>query len=177
MDSLHFVNQSLFQVKERTPQIIWWPIFFLLDFQESSMGLMQRIFNTSLFLGGGFILLLSYFLTPDPRGFGTHQQLFLPPCPFRWLTHLPCPSCGLTTSFAYFAKGDWIAAWKTHPLGPILFIFLVLFELFVLKSLLQGSSLRENLKKIFTLPLAVYLIIGVIMQWIFRLWFMKFQLG
>jgi len=141
------------------------------------MGLKQRIFNISLLLGGGAILLISYFLRPDPRGFGTHQQLFLPPCPFRWLTHLPCPSCGLTTSFAYFAKGDWMMAWKTHPLGPLLFIFLVLFEFLIIKSLLQGSPLRENLNKIFTPSLGIYLIIGVMVQWILRLWFIKFQLG
>jgi len=135
------------------------------------MNLKQKIFSFSLLLGGGFILLTSYFLSPDPRGYGTHQHLFLPPCPFRWLTHLPCPSCGLTTSFAYFAKGHWASAWHAHPLGPLFFILLLIFEFFTLKALLQNTSLQENLKKIFTPPLAAYFTIGIIVQWIFRIKF------
>jgi hypothetical protein len=42
---------------------------------------------------------------------GTHQQLGLPPCTFKTLTKLPCPSCGMTSSFALFVRGDlWNAA-------------------------------------------------------------------
>ena len=31
---------------------------------------------------------------------------FLPPCPFRTLTGLPCPLCGGTRAFAWAARGD-----------------------------------------------------------------------
>jgi hypothetical protein len=49
-------------------------------------------------------------LEPDPRGFGTHQQLGFPPCSFRVLWQIPCPSCGSTTAFAQFVRGHWISA-------------------------------------------------------------------
>lgn len=57
----------------------------------------------SLFLVSVFSLAL--WLEPDPRGFGTHQRLGLPPCTFKTLFSTPCPSCGMTTSFSNFARG------------------------------------------------------------------------
>ena len=49
-------------------------------------------------------------LSPDPRGYGTHQQLGLPGCTFQMLTQWPCPSCGGTTAFAHFVRGQWPSA-------------------------------------------------------------------
>ena len=36
----------------------------------------------------------------------THRGLGLPPCTFYEQTGLPCPSCGMTTSFALLVRGD-----------------------------------------------------------------------
>jgi hypothetical protein len=41
-------------------------------------------------------------------------------CPFRRLTGLPCPGCGMTRAFAHLAKGEWSAAVRDHPLAPFL---------------------------------------------------------
>jgi hypothetical protein len=74
----------------------------------------------SLFLLGGFSL--AYALEPDPRGYGTHQRLGLPPCTFRALFGIPCPSCGMTTSFAHFAHGHLWQAFRANPGGGLLAI-------------------------------------------------------
>jgi hypothetical protein len=74
-------------------------------------------------LGGG-VLWVARVLTPNSQGFGTHTQLHLPPCAFYAWTHLPCPACGLTTSFAYLADGDLRQAFHAHPVGPVLFALL-----------------------------------------------------
>lgn len=66
-------------------------------------------------------LALSRYLRPAERGFGTHQQLGLPPCTFLQLTGIPCPSCGLTTSFAHAAHGHWWQALLTQPFGVLAF--------------------------------------------------------
>lgn len=45
------------------------------------------------------------------RRMETHRQLGLPPCSFKELTGYPCPSCGMTTSFALLLHGDiWNSA-------------------------------------------------------------------
>ena len=63
---------------------------------------------------------IAAWLKPDPRGLGTHQQLGLPPCTFQYVTGLPCPSCGMTTSFSHMIRGQVIAAAKANPVGALL---------------------------------------------------------
>lgn len=78
-----------------------------------------------LVLAAPWVLLLVYcalaFLTtPDPRGYGTHEQLGFGACLFRdWLDG-PCPTCGVTTSASHLAHGELRAAWHTQPLGVLL---------------------------------------------------------
>jgi hypothetical protein len=62
-----------------------------------------------------------FLLTPDPSGHGTHTQLGLPPCPSAFLFDRPCPGCGLTTSFTATVQGQFGAAFRAHPFGPILY--------------------------------------------------------
>lgn len=40
-------------------------------------------------------------------------------CPFRQLTGLPCPGCGLTRSWVYLVHGDVHAAVWANPFGPV----------------------------------------------------------
>ena len=75
-------------------------------------------------VAGGLVavLLLSLWLEPDARGLGTHEQLLLLPCKFQALTGLPCPSCGMTTAFAYMARGELREAFIAQPLGALGFV-------------------------------------------------------
>lgn len=71
------------------------------------------------------VLAIARWLNPynqdgQPRRWGTHEQLGLPPCTFHRLTGWPCPSCGLTTSFSLLMHGDWRPALAANPIGPIL---------------------------------------------------------
>ena len=72
----------------------------------------------SLFLLAGFAV--ATFVSPDSRGFGTHQQFGLPPCTIRMLTGVPCPSCGATTSFAHFVRGEWPSAIRANGAAFVL---------------------------------------------------------
>jgi hypothetical protein len=63
------------------------------------------------------LLLLARKLEPDPRGFGTHTQLGLRPCAFLTVTGRLCPTCGMTTSFAWLTRGRIDRSWQANPAG------------------------------------------------------------
>lgn len=63
---------------------------------------------------------IAILLTPDPRGFGTHQQFGLPPCTFRLLFGVPCPGCGMTTCFSHFVRGQFASAARANSAGLVL---------------------------------------------------------
>lgn len=68
------------------------------------------------------VVAIGRVLTPDPRGFGTHEQLGLPPCLTMRLFHIPCPFCGMTTSFSLMAHGAFLRAFVVQPAGALGFI-------------------------------------------------------
>ena len=83
---------------------------------------------------------LSFILHPDPRGFGTHRQLLMPPCFFRLLTHLPCPFCGMTTGYAQMARGHVPQAAQAILMAPGAFVLTALIGLLGLWGLLTGRD-------------------------------------
>lgn len=40
-------------------------------------------------------------------------------CPVAALTGTPCPGCGMTRAVVALARGDLSAAWRWHPLAPL----------------------------------------------------------
>jgi len=80
----------------------------------------RRVAALIVAVASGALLSTAWSLKPSSRGFGTHEALGLPPC--SWPAHfgIPCPSCGMTTAFAFAAKGDLVASFMTQPLGCLL---------------------------------------------------------
>jgi hypothetical protein len=66
------------------------------------------------------LLGLARKLEPDPRGFGTHAQLGLRPCSFLRMTGRLCPTCGMTTAFAWVVRGRVDRGWRANPAGCLL---------------------------------------------------------
>ncbi len=83
-------------------------------------GKYTRILLSVLAFGLVGIFVIAAQLTPDPRGFGTHEQLGLPGCQFRQWIGYPCPHCGMTTSFSNVVRGRFDDAWRANPLGILL---------------------------------------------------------
>ena len=46
------------------------------------------------------------------------SRLGLVLCPFRLITHLPCPGCGMTRALLALFHGDLHSALTIHPLSP-----------------------------------------------------------
>ena len=75
----------------------------------------QRLVCVLVAIGALAILVTAAWVSPDGRGTGTHHQLGLQPCQFLQRTGLPCGTCGMTTSFSYFAHGNILASFYTQP--------------------------------------------------------------
>lgn len=88
------------------------------------------------FLLAGFGLARS--LTPAPAGFGTHQQLGFPPCTTRALWNIPCPACGMTTSFAHFTRLQLPSALRANASGVLLAVLSLLAIPWCLVSAWRG---------------------------------------
>ncbi len=120
-----------------------------------------------LFLVAGFGVALS--LDPDPRGFGTHQQLGLPPCTFRLLFGFPCPGCGMTTCFAHFVRGQFGDSVRANPAGAILATVSALLIPWSLWSLYRGRLWMVSDPVKFTGFLAFSLAGLIVLVWFYRL--------
>lgn len=107
-------------------------------YDEAPVGTTGRatLLGIALFLIAGFAVALR--LSPDPRGFGTHQQLGLPPCASTLVFGFPCPGCGMTTCFSHFVRGQFVAAARANLAGAVLAAVCVLLIPWCLWSALRG---------------------------------------
>lgn len=98
--------------------------------------------------GAGCVILMVFglacWLTPNPSGFGTHQQLGLPECSFRQLTGLSCPHCGMTTSLCLLVRGQLALALRANPSGIVLGGLLLLLLPWCFAVSLKGRWLVTN---------------------------------
>ena len=82
-----------------------------------------RAAGSTRLLAGGIalaclaVLVVGALLPPAAEGFGTHQKLGLPPCGTVAAYGMPCMTCGYTTAFSHFAKGDLLSSAITQPGG------------------------------------------------------------
>ncbi|MEM6689886.1 MAG: DUF2752 domain-containing protein [Planctomycetota bacterium] len=109
------------------------------------------------------LLVVARFLSPSPRGLGTHQQLGLPPCSLRVMLGIECPACGMTTSWSHFTRGQWIDALHANYAGVMLAAFFVAFCPFALWHLLRDRRMPTA-----TLPTCAVAVFGMMFAMIFR---------
>jgi hypothetical protein len=121
----------------------------------------------SLFLLAGFAM--AGFVTPDPRGYGTHQQFGLPPCTLRMLTGVPCPSCGMTTSFAHFVRGEWPSAVRANTAAFLLACLCAMQIPWVWMSVAQGRLWRVSRPERFLITSLLILVSLFLLHWLVRL--------
>ncbi len=80
----------------------------------------SRVRVALLALGAAVLLAVAAWLSPSAVGIGTHTQLGIPACTWPTTLGLPCPSCGMTTAFAFAADGRLVDSFRTQPMGCLL---------------------------------------------------------
>lgn len=105
------------------------------------LSLVGRLIVAGAGLGVLVLLLTASRLVPDPRGFGTHEQLGLTPCSFYRWTGRECPTCGATTAWACVLRGEWSAALRANLAGTLLCLIAIVSVPWLLLSASRGRWL------------------------------------
>ena len=82
----------------------------------------SRLYAMALAAAAGAVLAAAAGLTPSESYMGTHRQLRITrhPCAFVLATGFPCPTCGMTTAFAYAVRGQFLRATRSQAAGLLL---------------------------------------------------------
>ncbi len=110
---------------------------------------------------------LSFFLEPDPSGVGTHTKLGLPACRSVAWFGVPCPFCGMTTSFALMAKGRFIDAFACQPAGALGFVVGIIALLANVLIMLTGVGLEFFTR--FRRSALVFATVVLALSWIYKI--------
>ncbi len=101
-----------------------------------------------------------------PRRMETHRQLNLPPCSFKVATGIPCPSCGMTTSFALLVRGDLVNSLLANAVGTLLAVFcLAVIPWSVASAVLRRPLWLRSLERAFTVVILTFLGL-MLLRWV-----------
>ncbi len=116
------------------------------------------------------LLLVARWLQPAAEGFGTHRQLGLPPCSMVVLFGKRCPTCGITTAWAYWTRGKLREALGASVSGTLLAWLATMTAPWLMISAYRGQWVLM-VPKARTFAIAfVVLWIGLLCEWLVRLW-------
>ena len=132
-----------------------------------------RLFLVSLSIGLTILMGIAWWLQPDARGYGTHHQLGLPDCSFIVLWGIPCPMCGMTTSWSNLMHGDWANAFRANPGGALLGLTSMLAIPICFWRAWVGVATQNNWLSRFTLLWFCLMIFVIALFWIWQIQFRR----
>ena len=108
-------------------------------------------------------------LHPDPRGWGTHEQLGFKPCFPMAHWNVPCPGCGVTTALALLARGDLLAALRTQPFGLVVATTALGGAFWALSGHVRGRDLAGELAQVAWKRWGRVLATLAVLAWLYKL--------
>lgn len=112
---------------------------------RSERGLAHKLILTAALALLPLVLILAALVTPDERGFGTHEQFGLPPCRTVQIWGLPCPGCGVTTAIVLAARGRFADSITTQPFGFLILLAIPLIAIWAVRTHRRGRDLHGTL--------------------------------
>ena len=108
---------------------------------------------------------LAATVNPDPSGRGTHQQFGFPPCIILTKTNIPCPTCGMTTSFAHFVRGQWGQSAEVNTSGFFLAVCCLCYLPWSLMTVVRGRWWLVNDVERWFAWLSLSWLVVLILEW------------
>lgn len=131
--------------------------------------LRARLTAGLVLLACGTVLGLAAALRPEASGFGSHRQLGLGPCSVLALTGYPCPTCGMTTAFAYAVRGRVVAAFQAQPAGAALALTTVVAGLLSMCTIVTGRVCTVNWYRFSPMWVPMILAALILLGWTYKL--------
>lgn len=147
------------------------------DDYERRVAFWIRLLLAGIVLGLTAVFGVAWWLNPyeadgSARTMATHRQLGLPPCTFAEVTGVPCPACGLTTSFALLAHGDVANSLRANWVGTLLAGFCALVVPWALASIVRGKPLLVRSLEKALLVVLISLFVLLFARWAVVVWLM-----
>ena len=115
------------------------PLIYAPPTRPVRITLHSRLMALGLWAACAMLIYTAVRLTPSPDGIGTHTELGYLGCSMLMTTGYPCPTCGMTTSFAWFYRGNLAASFYVQPAG---FVAAYLVGMLLLLTTYEGISGR-----------------------------------
>jgi len=95
-------------------------------------------------------------------------------CLIKYVTNIPCPSCGSSRSVISLTKGDFIGALNFNPIGYLVAIIMLIAPIWIIADTIKRTNtLFDFYLKIETYlkkpKIAITLILLVIINWIWNI--------
>ena len=145
-------------------------------FASRSSVLQDRLVGLALLVPTWTVPGIALSLTPDPAGMGTHRQLGLGSCAILSMTGLPCPMCGMTTTFTHLAHLHLVEGTLNQPFGLFLFLATVLGAVVGGLDVIRPAGRWRRVVKWIEhreTALAVFLLVGMALGWIYEIVLVK----
>ena len=136
---------------------------------KATIGARGRFYAFLVLLGCLGILALAAWLQPDPKGYGTHRQLGFGKCGMLITTGLPCPTCGMTTAFAYTVRGRLFNAFMAQPAGLALALATIGVALGAAWTMITGKFPKIRIPYVTTYRLLLLFLVLLIGGWGFKI--------
>jgi hypothetical protein len=157
---------------ENSPEIF---MFSLPTSNSSLPPALTRLKNydrLGLFLLGSLLFGLlgtAALLKPASAGFGTHEQLGLPPCTVKLIFGMRCPACGMTTSWSHLMHGELLESFRANCGGSLMGILAMIGGMGCFVAVFRGCvPARGRFAEILLMLTCVSLVVALV-EWVIRL--------
>jgi len=106
--------------------------------------------------------------------FADYQKIGYGVCLFKYVTGIPCPSCGSTTSVIAILHGKFLTALSLNPLGFVILVIMVVLPVWIVFDLItkKDSFIKayQWMELLFRHPI-IYIpfILIILIIWIFNI--------